>query len=97
MAERQPTTREVLTEHALRLTKAEQDIIDMRNDMSEVRDAVHELKQNTARMVELAEKFIPFLRNILYFLALVGANALLGGDSGALEHLFQLAQKLGGM
>lgn len=97
MAERQPTTREVLTDHAQRLTKAEQDILDMRHDMGEVRDAVQELKQNTAKMVEMAEKFIPFLRNILYFLALVGANALLGGDTNALEKLFTLAQKLGGM
>lgn len=96
MAERQPTMKETLANHEERLSAAEDDIKGMRQEVQDVRAAVEELTNNTAKMVELAETFLPWFKNILYFMALVGANALLGGDTSALEKLLTLAQTFGG-
>lgn len=82
--------------HENRLVQAEGSIKSMQLDMQEVREAVKSLKDNTEKLVQLAEKFIPVVRNVLYFLALVGANALLGGDTGAMERILKLATSMGG-
>lgn len=95
MAQRQPTAKERLDNHESRITANEESIKNITTEVAEVRKAVQDLTDNTGRMVELAEKFLPWLKNILYFLALVGANALLGGDTGALEKLVNIAVKFG--
>lgn len=89
-------TEERFIDHEYRLSQAESNIQSMQVDMQEVREAVKSLKDNTEKLVQLAEKFIPVVRNVLYFLALVGANALLGGDTGAMERILKLATSIGG-
>lgn len=89
-------TEDRLVDHENRLTQAEDSIKSMQLDMQEVREAVKSLKDNTEKLVQLAEKFIPVVRNVLYFLALVGANALLGGDTGAMERILKLATSISG-
>lgn len=89
-------TEDRFVDHENRLIQAEDSIKSMQLDMQEVREAVKSLKDNTEKLVQLAEKFIPVVRNVLYFLALVGANALLGGDTGAMERILKLATSISG-
>lgn len=69
----------------------------LEKSQQELNSTVKMLKQDSSEIVKMAKEFIPIVKKMFYFLAIVGATYLLGGDLELMEKIIAMADKLNGM